>query len=356
MGTLEDSQIKELHRSRASFTLFIGGGCYLLFALLDIILFPELVGRFFVYRLLAVAYLLLRFVSHRRVKERTDSFAFVYLTSIVVSFPYTLMCYQTGGFMSPYYVALIVIDAAARLVFPLSARRGVTRSLLILTPYIVAGFLRGGYEVGQAINNLLFMVTSMMVSAVGGEMFYRLFMRQKKIEQELKQLNDILVERNRRDPLTNTFNRTHMSDLMRRELTRFERHGVRFSLIICDVDHFKSINDRFGHQAGDLILVSVCDRIRESIRGEDVLCRYGGEEFAIILPDTDRNRATYQAERVRSNVESLCTTWNDQPIAISLSLGVTAITNGDTLDSLIQRADAALYRAKAEGRNRAVAG
>lgn len=132
------------------------------------------------------------------------------------------------------------------------------------------------------------------------------------------------------------------------------RHNYPLSMIMVDLDHFKVVNDTFGHGVGDKVLKGFADLLREVIRVEDVAARWGGEEFIVILPHTARDAAAALAERIRVAFEkhSGCVT----PILLSASFGVVERHEGDNSDTLIRRADDALYRAKHEGRNRVVTG
>ncbi|KZC40559.1 hypothetical protein RHOFW510R12_16315 [Rhodanobacter sp. FW510-R12] len=152
------------------------------------------------------------------------------------------------------------------------------------------------------------------------------------------------------DVLTCLPNRRRLAEILEFELVRFARYGRAFALIMIDVDHFKSINDRFGHKVGDHVLVALAARAGEALRDVDTLGRWGGEEFVVILPETDA------ADGLRK-AEALCTHVAAQPLigehAITISCGVASVAPSDTAESLLKRADVALYAAKQQGRNRA---
>ncbi len=155
-----------------------------------------------------------------------------------------------------------------------------------------------------------------------------------------------------RDSLTGCFNRKHALEVMDAELRRARRSQMPLSMVMFDLDHFKRINDRYGHLAGDAVLSAVGARMKAVLRGSDLKCRYGGEEFLILLPDTQVSGALHVAENLRRELESRPVLWNEESMSMSASFGVTAITPGE-VDPLVimARADSALYRAKAEGRN-----
>ena len=135
-----------------------------------------------------------------------------------------------------------------------------------------------------------------------------------------------------------------------REIELSRRHGSVMSVILLDIDHFKRINDRFGHLAGDQALRAVAQCAERTIRESDMLFRYGGEEFLILLSGTDADGACLLAERIRQNVASIDSKPGSR-LRLTVSLGVTSLTAEDTPSSLFERADAALYRAKQEGRD-----
>ena len=161
-----------------------------------------------------------------------------------------------------------------------------------------------------------------------------------------------VVESNVRDPLTSCVTRRHGMGIFQTEMRRSRRSQLPMSLIVFDLDHFKAINDRYGHLAGDAVLGAVGGRMNSVLRGSDLKCRYGGEEFLILLPDTPTQGAIRVAETLRREIEGTSIPWNDDMLRVTASFGITSITPGE-MDPLaaIARADEALYRAKQDGRN-----
>ena len=155
------------------------------------------------------------------------------------------------------------------------------------------------------------------------------------------------------DPLTGVRNRAAMDSAMKREIGLALRHKTPLSVILMDIDHFKSINDRHGHLYGDQALKAVAQCAEQSVRESDMIFRYGGEEFLILLTGTDLSGAELLAERIRQNIETM-SPQTDKAIQMTVSLGVTTLIQGDDINSLFQRMDNALYRAKDAGRNRTV--
>jgi diguanylate cyclase (GGDEF)-like protein len=166
-------------------------------------------------------------------------------------------------------------------------------------------------------------------------------------------LRESLENQAARDPLTELFNRRHVFAIVEDELRRYRRYGELCSLILIDADHFKRVNDEYGHGAGDLALRRIADVCQSAVRDSDVVGRFGGEEFIIVLPHTDTTAAAVVAERIRATMDNQAILSQDRAINVTLSLGVAEVgPDADTFDSLLKAADQALYAAKDAGRNR----
>ncbi|MFZ2384758.1 MAG: GGDEF domain-containing protein [Candidatus Omnitrophota bacterium] len=158
------------------------------------------------------------------------------------------------------------------------------------------------------------------------------------------------------DSLTNTFSRRYWAERFREEIIRSKHFNYRFSFLMIDIDHFKFYNDHYGHLVGDVILRETAAIIRENIRQIDLLGRYGGEEFALILTETDKEGALFAGERIRHAIESRLIKAYDENLRITISIGVATFPqDASEMDSLVDRADKALYQAKDSGRNRVCA-
>jgi diguanylate cyclase (GGDEF)-like protein len=159
-----------------------------------------------------------------------------------------------------------------------------------------------------------------------------------------------------RDGLTGLYNHAALQDFLEREFETFRRYNRPLSLLMADIDHFKVINDTYGHQTGDFILQELAALGLASVRKSDLLARYGGEEFALILPDTDLAQAQILAGRLWQKVQEHRFIHHEEVIPITISLGVASTGTVDVTrkEELIRAADAALYRAKEAGRNRYV--
>ena len=171
------------------------------------------------------------------------------------------------------------------------------------------------------------------------------------------QLIQELHEHGAYDGLTGCFNRMHAMTVLDSEMQRASRAKSPLSAIMLDLDHFKAINDRYGHLCGDEMLTAIGRRMKETLRNSDVKCRYGGEEFLVLLPDTPLAGAVHVAESLRREIGLISVHWDSESVSTTASFGVALSLRGE-LDSraLISRADTALYQAKREGRNRVCLG
>jgi len=174
-----------------------------------------------------------------------------------------------------------------------------------------------------------------------------------RTEREVQALQDRLREESTHDALTGLFNRRYLEDTLERELIRAEREGYPISVIMGDLDHFKEVNDRHGHLAGDEVLRVFGKLMKQHSRGSDIYCRYGGEEFLLVLPKMSGKDAVLRAEQLRAAMAAVPVTFGPVQITVTASFGVaTSPRGGHSGDELIAKADDALYAAKAAGRNR----
>jgi diguanylate cyclase (GGDEF)-like protein len=257
-------------------------------------------------------------------------------------------------------------------------RRGmvapVTVALLVQVGFVGYNLFRSGWVVVHGVPldlkapNPLETLTSVVYLCSGLGLGFAVFwMSSARLRLRLEHMANT-------DSLTGLYNRRVFRTLCEKELLRSLRSGQPFSLMMIDVDHFKRINDEFGHRAGDHALCAVADALREALRGIDEIGRWGGEEFMVLLPGAGVAAAVAAAERMRQRVEALkifrartgstirrTKTERNDPMMVTVSIGVATFTEvadlaGDGIDELFHRADQALYEAKTEGRNRVLAG
>jgi two-component system, cell cycle response regulator len=176
----------------------------------------------------------------------------------------------------------------------------------------------------------------------------------KALQDEMRNTNKLLTELSITDHLTHLYNRRYMMDALGMEFQRALRKYGEISLVLLDVDHFKQVNDTYGHQHGDMVLAAIAETLQVELRRYDIAARYGGEEFAMVLPETSLADGLAVAERVRSSVQEMSFPPPMENLTVTVSQGIAALPAPgiDSADALIRAADEALYRAKQNGRNR----
>ncbi len=189
---------------------------------------------------------------------------------------------------------------------------------------------------------VVFVIISLIFPAMIG---YKLIDNQEKLINKIKRLSE-------EDYLTKLHNRRKIHEILENEISRSKRYNSTFAVILIDIDNFKITNDKFGHNAGDQLLVQISDIIRKTIRESDIASRWGGEEFLVFCPHTNIDGAFSLAEKLRNNIEK--NEFGEVGYKTS-SFGVAHIEHADTVQSLIQRADEALYSAKNSGKNMVMA-
>lgn len=170
-------------------------------------------------------------------------------------------------------------------------------------------------------------------------------------QRELKDLNEALKRSSHTDYLTGLANRRDMMDRLKAELSRAKRGRLPLTLLMVDVDHFKSINDTYGHETGDRVLCAIADTMRATLRQYDVCSRWGGEEFLVMLPGTGLKDGAIVAEKLREQISSIEVEHEGNRLSATISLGLACYRRGEPLTGLLQRADEAMYEAKRLGRN-----
>ena len=180
--------------------------------------------------------------------------------------------------------------------------------------------------------------------------------RKKRYTERLRDNVQLSIEMAITDALTGLYNRRYMESHLGALVEQAASRGKPLTVLVLDIDYFKSINDCYGHDAGDDVLREFAIRIRKSIRGIDLACRHGGEEFVVVMPETDLAVATMVAERLRRRIasEPFPIQQGGRTIEVTISIGIAALGGADNAAAVLKRADQALYRAKRDGRNRVV--
>jgi two-component system cell cycle response regulator len=222
--------------------------------------------------------------------------------------------------------------------------------ILALSDTADGGGLARGLEIG--VNDCLFrpIDSNELLARV------RTQIRKKRYAERLRDSVQMSIEMAITDALTGLYNRRYMENRIRSLVEQVALCSKPLTVLVLDIDYFKSINDTYGHDAGDEVLREFAVRIRKSIRGIDLACRYGGEEFVVIMPETDLSVATVVAERLRRRIasEPFSIQQGVRTVELTTSVGIAALAGSDTPAGVIKRADQALFRAKRAGRNRVV--
>jgi diguanylate cyclase (GGDEF)-like protein len=205
----------------------------------------------------------------------------------------------------------------------------------------VSCFLVTVYALGDPTFSIRYAASYVMVNVF-------LFSFAHQLEKKNKQLDHMLTV----DPLTRAGNRTALEEALRRAKSQYDRHAVPVSLIVIDLDHFKHINDTYGHREGDIVLSRIAALIKNRLRPTDSLYRFGGEEFIVITENTHLNQAAFLAEDIRRRVANNNNEQDKQnDIALTVSLGLAQLRSTEAAQDWLDRADKAMYKAKAMGRN-----
>lgn len=256
---------------------------------------------------------------------------------------------RRGDLVPPLYLGLPVLLATILL---------SERATLLLAAAQLTGFLallaNSPAAAAQNWPSMVVFMLMLTVLSVVTSLVARSDMRQIVRQNELLAERETqLRELSLRDPLTGLFNRRYLEETLERELRRAGRKGQGLGLILVDIDHFKRINDRFGHAAGDAALCAVAALFQSAVRGSDIVCRYGGEEFVFMLPEASLPATLRRAEEIRAGAAQLRPEWQGLRLdGLTLSLGVAAYPeHAQDGAALLAAADAAMYRSKRAGRN-----
>jgi diguanylate cyclase (GGDEF)-like protein len=261
------------------------------------------------------------------------------------------------GMFSPFPLTFTILPfmiwAALRF-----SQRIVTTAIAFVSAFAVHHTVNGiGAFAPWSLNEMLLILLAFISTiVVTGLVLSALRIERARATDELERTLIGLREQAITDPLTGLYNRRYLWEFLRREWIRAKRKDESIAVIMIDLDHFKRVNDAHGHQAGDFVLMAVAGLLRNQIRSSDIVCRYGGEEFALVLPETSLENVRLRAEHIRAAIKRLDLRHQDVPLGrITASLGVALFPHhADDPDSLIRAADEAMYEAKHLGRDRTV--
>lgn len=257
-------------------------------------------------------------------------------------------------FDTPYYFEyrLRIGIAHERVGLTLDLYQAAYRQMTALIIGAVPGDLRRQPEQYQDTINLILKIAALDMSLATDTYMAASVASLAESIANLKEQQEELTVEIQRDALTGAHSRRHVLERLTQMIQRQSRPGdIKFCIAMIDLDRFKTINDQYGHLAGDRLLHHVASTMKQPIRSVDMLGRYGGEEFLVILPDIDLNLALQIAERIRSNIAAKPFTIDKHSLHVTVSIGLSSFHPGDTVEKLLQRADKALYAAKAAGRN-----
>lgn len=288
-------------------------------------------------------YAVIRSGLNKRFKDPSLTMAQMVLATFCI-----MVClYNAGEIRSSMLLLYFVVFVFG--VFRLRVRQFLVLSLFALSNYALVAYLLYRFhpqeiDVRLELINLLFLATVLpWFSLVGGYI--------TKLRSTLARALDTIETLAVTDELTQVYNRRRLLEILKDQKSKCDRGSKPFSIGIFDLDHFKKVNDSFGHETGDIVLKSLAGAIRRNIRDIDCIARYGGEEFVLVLGSTDKAEAILLAERIREMVEMLRYEGLGD-LSVTISMGLAVYLPQEDFQQTLNRADTALYRAKANGRNR----
>jgi diguanylate cyclase (GGDEF)-like protein len=297
-----------------------------------------------------ILYIIFRTGLNERMKDPSLTSLQICIASLAVMYG-IFFAYEARGILFSIYILILLFG-----IFRLDTRQFLLVSAFILLTYGVDIFLLGVFRPQdidlkiEVFQWLALAIVLISVSFIGGNISSLrrdLSASRKKIQASLIKIREMAIH----DDLTGFYNRRHLMELIETENSRSVRTGSVFSLVMMDIDKFKSINDTFGHQAGDNVLITFSAIIRSILRKTDFCGRYGGEEFLIVLTETDIQEAKVFAERIRACVEESFFPDLGADSRVTVSIGIARHRNKEDVEKTISRADEAMYKAKKGGRN-----
>lgn len=329
---------------------------------LDWFVLPEQVWALLWIRLIPTAFGLVIMLAGRIspdwLERRAQPLAFIF--SLMVAGSIIVMCFLHEGYESSYYAGINLIILGVGLLFSWRTITAILFNLAIYALYmspLALGLVKISHF-PTALTNQFFLVSTAIITVASMNHRRRLERREYDAQVTQRHLLAEVQTMATIDWLTSLYNRRHFFRLGEEEIARARRYRHAISVLMIDIDHFKHVNDNHGHSVGDEVLSTVAKRILAGLRGSDIAGRYGGEEFAIVLPETDlESAAEIVAERLRETIDARPIDTAEGPLHVSISVGVVGVNlDHESLLDALTRADAGLYAAKHAGRNRVVRG
>lgn len=295
--------------------------------------------------------LLLAFFSRKPIKRKVFTANFILFFLFLNAYP---ICLITGGinsssviWLSLFPTIMVLMNGVKNAIPWLLVSIVLLISLLLNRNAVINfHFVSPGTDTDRFLDIIMMTFTAMIIIST-------IEISRKKMVQKLEKTQRELRILAITDPLTKLLNRRFFIERSESEINRAKRYHASITVLMLDLDHFKRINDNFGHKAGDTVLVEVSKALKKSVRDIDLVGRYGGEEFIILCPESDSASSLQVAQRIREDIENLTLDLNNQPVRMTISIGVAVESSGEnlSLDTLVQHADEALYRSKENGRN-----
>ena len=292
------------------------------------------------------------------IKKKKTYFAYI-LTCIEVVLHAVLATIFAGygsGFQM-YCVAMIAVSCYITFVwecFKRGTRETISFSLFSMFGYFVcyaiSKFNEPWFEVGEMAETVMYVIHALAMFFIIFSFMMLLFWDINHRSDKLAAKNNQLDEMSKKDPLTKLYNRRYMNYELNKRMSYLIGEGRIFGLIMADIDNFKNVNDTYGHEAGDDVLVAVANEFTNALRGDDCVCRWGGEEFLVIVNGNHQVTADV-AERIRKRIENLTIDTNGHKLHVTMTFGVSESIPGLRVERLIQIADERLYKGKQSGKN-----
>lgn len=345
------------HRLGMSFASYMATFCLVLFCWYHDLLAGEVAVQFLVFSVLINAAFLFLIHTGRNLELADPSMTAAQMVLSLLPALWVMFFLDAGQARAAFLMIAMVPPLYG--ILALSVRQMLAVSLWFFTLYALLYLSLLIYK-PQALTGALDMIQTLAFVLVMGQLaiiggfISGLRRNLRERNEELKSAMERIQELVNIDELTGVYNRRRIFEVLSEEYNRYSRTLGAFSVCILDIDHFKPVNDTYGHQTGDEILREVARAVSQSIRQIDCFGRYGGEEFLLVLPQTPGSGAVIKAERVRAIIEALRFPRISDDFRITVSIGVAEYQPDEPVDNTIARADEALYRAKDSGRNRVI--